>query len=531
MTDLPQRPSPAIAKRSTREPALSPDDVRLAAIDVGSNSLHMIVCRIDASGGMTLLSRSRELVGLGRMSFPSKRLSKMAMDRAKITLARFVTEAQRLQCEKIIAVATSAVREAENGGEFIEQVRRELKIHVRVVSAREEARLIFLGVRHGLDLSGGPHMILDIGGGSVEFIVASGDKAMLLESRKLGAARMTAKFVKSDPIDPKELQSLLAHYDRELTPLCADIAKHKPVSFIATSGAVENLASMCAAISSKDPAGVLRCATLGTLVDELIKSKTEDRAAMPGLDDKRRDQILAAALLVREVCKRLNVEQFNTCRSALREGILVDYLAKHRPEFEVRRKVPNPRRRAVLDLAIRCHWHREHADQVARLTCSLFDQLRPLHGMGNEERELIAYGATLHDIGALISRKAHHKHSMYLIMHGDLDPFTADEVRTIANIARYHRKSAPSREDAEFAALPKRYQQIVRVGAALLRIADGLDRTNTSVVQEVVCRTRPDRVDMLIESHGDAEMEIWSATSRAELFQEVFGRAASIRQA
>jgi exopolyphosphatase/guanosine-5'-triphosphate,3'-diphosphate pyrophosphatase len=275
---------------------------------------------------------------------------------------------------------------------------------------------------------------------------------------------------------------------------------------------------------------VLKRDALEKLVEKLVESTSEERAGMRGLDDKRRDQIVAAAVLVQHVMRSLDLSEVQLCDSALREGILVDYLARHRPELEIRKQVANPRRRAILDLGRRCYWHSEHSEQVARLCVRLFDLLKPIHGLGREDRELIEYGALLHDIGAMIGRDRHHKHSMYLILNGDLQPFSRAEVRTIANIARYHRKSVPDLAHREFARLPKRLRRTVRVGAALLRIADGLDRTNCSVIEDLTTRTRPERVDVLVDSRGDAELELWSAATRSKLFEEVFGRPIYFRQ-
>lgn len=527
------RASASIRQKKTRVLTDSPaDEMRLAAVDVGSNSIHMIIAQVDGAGGLTVLWRAREMVGLGRSSFPSHRLTTESTQRAFLTLQRFVTEAKRWQCEEIVAVATSAVREAKNGGQFIDRIRRNLGIHVRVVSAKEEARLIYLGVRHAMNLGARPHLIVDLGGGSAEFIVADSEKATLLESRKLGAARMTARFVKSDPVEGKELKALMAHYDAELSSVMQDVQKLKPVKMIGTSGAMENLVAMCAAQDNGggDEPPVLKRSALEKLLNVLIESRSEDRAAMRGLDDKRRDQILAAALLVQEVFRRLNLDHLELCRSALREGILFDYLSKHRPELEIRRQVTNPRRRSIVDLGRRCHWNRAHGEQVASLCVRLFDQLKSLHGLGREDRELIEYGALLHDIGSLIGREKHHKHSMYLLLHGDLHPFKKNEVRTIANIARYHRKAFPSMSHPSYAALPKRLRKTVRVGTALLRLADGLDRTNCSVVRDVACRIRDNGIEVLVDAPGDAELELWSAATRSALFERVFGRPITFRQ-
>jgi exopolyphosphatase/guanosine-5'-triphosphate,3'-diphosphate pyrophosphatase len=211
--------------------------------------------------------------------------------------------------------------------------------------------------------------------------------------------------------------------------------------------------------------------------------------------------------------------------------MLIDYLARHRPEMQVRREVPDPRRRAVLDLARRCDWQRAHSEQVARLTVALFDRLRPVHGLGPRQRELIEYGALLHDIGWHVGRRRHHKHSMYLILNGDLEPFSRREVRMIACIARYHRKTIPRPTHRCYAKLSEKDRQTVRVGAALLRVADGLDRSNCAVITDLRCRIGTKKVEVALSARGDAELEIWSARSRSAMLAEVFGRTIGFRMA
>lgn len=260
-----------------RKPVTQPtrEGLRLAAIDVGSNSVHMVVAQVDADGGITTLWRMKEMVGLGRISFPSRRLTKDAMDRALMALGRFKQAAQQRQAEKIVAVATSAIREAENGGDFIERAKRELGLYVRVVSARDEARLIYLAVRHAMNLKEEPHLIVDIGGGSVEFIVGDARRAAVLESRKLGAARMSAKFVHSDPIAENDKKALLRHYEKELAPLAETINAHKPVKVIGTSGTLENIAAMCGSTreshDGEGTGGIIERAALETLADSTLR--------------------------------------------------------------------------------------------------------------------------------------------------------------------------------------------------------------------------------------------------------------------
>jgi exopolyphosphatase / guanosine-5'-triphosphate,3'-diphosphate pyrophosphatase len=516
---------------SRRLSAHHPDraEYRMAAIDVGSNSLHMIIAQTDPDGAITTLWRMKEMVGLGRISFPARRLSSEAMDRAIATLRRFQDAAVRRQCEKIVTVATSAVREAQNGGDFLERVRREVGLNIRVVSARDEARLIYLGVRHAVQLKSTPTFILDIGGGSVEFIVADKSRPLLLESAKLGAARMTAKYIKTDPVEGGDLKALLNHYDKELTPICANILAQKPTDAIGTSGTLENLAAMCASLYGT-PENVVERDAMNKLVSRLLESRTKDRAEYKGLDDQRKDQIIAGALLMNELLRRLNLERLTVCKSALREGLLVDYLSRHLPELSIRREVPDPRRRSVLDLARRCEWNPAHAEQVARIALLLFDQLKGLHKLNRRDRELIEYAAMLHDIGWHIGQSQHHKHSMYLIMHGDLKGFEDDELGIMANIARYHRKAKPKVSHSQFAELPNRAKRVVRVGAALLRLADGLDRSHCAVVSSLACSVHRRKIDVRIKARGDAELEIWGARRKMDLFAEVFGRSVSFHE-
>ena len=525
---------PSIQSSSPKSPraarSVEGTSLRLAAIDIGSNSLHMIVAQADPDGGLTTLWRMKEPVGLGRLSFPSKRLAKDAMDRAETTLARFQQAAVQRQCEKIVCIATSAVREAINGGDFIERIRKKLKLNVRVVSAREEARLIYLAVRHAFPLKNEPALIVDIGGGSVEFIVGDRHRALMLESRKLGASRMTAQFVKSDPLSPDNRKALFRHYDAELTPLFEQIAALKPKLVIGTSGTLEAVAAMCdpdledGDDDNTTPARSIDHDRFGKLLRRLLKSDSKSRSHIPGLDDSRRDQITAGALLVGEIFQRTHTKKIVMCHAALREGILLDYLSRHVPDLEIRRDVPDPRRRSVIDLARRCDWHQTHSEHVASLALQIFDELKPLHALSAPERELIDYAALLHDIGWHIARDDHHKHSQYLIRHGDLRNFTPAEIDIIANIARYHRKSTPKPQHDHYTALSPRDRRTVDVGAAILRLADGLDRSHGQVVTTVRCRLQGQDILCRVAARADAELELWGARRKREWFEKVFSR-------
>ena len=519
--------------QSAAKPEAEDGSLRLAAIDIGSNSIHMIVAQIDPDGGATTLWRMKESTGLGRLSFPSRRISAQVMERALSTLARFQKAARSKNAEKIIAAATSAVREAVNGGDLIERARRELKLPIRVVGAREEARLIYLGVRHAGgfgEVPDEPHLAIDVGGGSVEFIVGTNERAMLLESRKLGAARMTARFIKNDPPTKEEIERLRGHYGRELAPLFDQIAKIRPVAAVGSSGTLENIARLCgtdAAGNGKPAALVIEPKRVDKLASRLLKMTAEERAAMAELDEVRKDQIVAGVVLVQMILGRLKeigLEKLTVCGAALREGMVLDYIQRKLPAMRVRRELPDPRRRSVLDLCRRCEWHREHSLQVTGLTLRLFDELQDLHKLSQNDRDLLEFAALMHDIGWHIGRKAHHKHAAYLIRYGRLQDFTRREVQMMANIARYHRGPRPKKKHRLYRKLPRKARRAVDCAAALLRVADGLDRSHSAVVRDLECRLKAGKVVIELETRGDAELEIWGAQRKADLFERVFGR-------
>jgi exopolyphosphatase/guanosine-5'-triphosphate,3'-diphosphate pyrophosphatase len=330
--------------------------------------------------------------------------------------------------------------------------------------------------------------------------------------------------VKSDPISKEDLRAIRRHFETELATLIPQIKNLGPVAAIGTSGTLENIAAMCGSTEESDISfATIERDAFDTLMGELIDSDTKSRSKIKGLDDQRKDQIVAGALLVGEIFERLQIKRITICPAALREGILLEYLNRHSPELQIRRDIPDPRRRGVLDLARKYDWHQKHSEQVTTHCMALFDQLKSLHKLGTMERELIEYASLLHDIGWHISGKSHHKHSLYLIRNGGLRDFTKEEIDIMASIARYHRKSPPKDKHALYGDLPGRARKIVDVGAALLRVADGLDRSHASVVKGLHCRIDENEIRCRLDSRTDAELEIWGARRKMGWFEKVFG--------
>lgn len=503
--------------------------MRVAAVDVGSNSIHMVVAQVESDGRFRVLDRAKDMVRLGRHTLSKGQLSRDAIDSGVRTLAAFRTLAERQGVTRVKAVATSAVREASNGGDFLERVENEVGWRLKVIHGREEARLIYLGVRHAIDLSGKPTLIVDIGGGSVELVLIRKGEPAVMDSVKLGVARLSERFLSSDPPTAAELAALDEHLDRELTPFLARIASERVRRVIGTSGTLLNLISIAGHLRGDPPNGhlnnfVISAAEVSKVRRLLTRLTRQERLKVKGLDGKRADLIVAGAMLADHLIRKVGAKQLIACTWALREGVLLDFIARHRRGIEEAEQFDAPRRRSVVRLARHLGEASEHGPQVARLALRLFDQLEADFHLDETAREWLEFAALLHDVGHHIDHKNHHRHSHYLITNGELLGFRPEELEIIGLVARYHRKGAPKESDAEIKALPRDARQTVLTLSAILRVADALDRSHYSAVRDVTLLRRPGRLVLQLDTCGeDAALELWEARQRAGLLAELVG--------
>jgi len=502
--------------------------MKVAAIDIGSNSIHMVVARIDAHGHFTLLDRAKEMVRLGKGSLAARALSRDAMQAGMQTLATFKRLADTQQADRVVAVATSAVREAKNGGDFIAQIGRELGIHVDLITGREEARLIHLAVTNALDLREGWTALVDIGGGSVELGLADRGVVKVQESLKLGVLRLAERFFAHEPPTRDEVEALEEYLDRQLAAFFKRARGIEVARLVATSGTVLNLAAIAlqmdgGAAPERLHGVTLRAKDIQRVRKLVVRSDRDERQRLPGLDRRRVDTIVPGAILLDHVMRRLELPELVTCEWALREGVLLDFIRRHGREIEENETIADPRRRSVLHLGRRLNFEEGHSQQVARLAVALFDQTAERHGLGPREREWLEYAALLHDVGNHIAHARHHRHSYYLIVHGELLGFDPKEICLIAALARYHRKAGPKDDDEELATLTDGMRAAVPPLAALLRVADALDRSHFGVVREVTVGGRGKDVKIGVRTAGnDAELELWAAGRKADIFEQVF---------
>jgi exopolyphosphatase/guanosine-5'-triphosphate,3'-diphosphate pyrophosphatase len=505
-------------------PAPTPGAARVAAIDIGTNSVHMIVAEGDGAGGYRVLAREREMVRLGKSALARGALSPRALRDGLEAILRMTTLARLKGATRVEAVATSAVREAANGAEFLDQVRALTGLEVRKLTGEQEGTLVFRAVRHAVDLGRGWTVLIDVGGGSTEWCVARGGELVSVASFALGSLRCAA-WLDGDPPATAAIERLRRRIREQLG---AVRARRSTERLIATSGTAACCGDLADAFAGRErglPVGglrELRLKELSEVVARLRAMRRKEIATLPAVPEPRSGSILAGAVLIEELARHAGVDRISLCDRALREGLLLEALGTAAGDAG---GAQSARRRQVAELAQRAPAMTGHAAQVARLATRLFDLTAPAHNLGPREREWLEFAALLHDVGYSVHFQRHHKHSLYLISSADLDAFDPREIEIVAHVARYHRGASPRQAHESFAALEEWQRRTVRRLAALLRVANALDRTHAARVVELhASLVKRRRVVVEVLSPFDVSLELDAARHRADLFEEVFGR-------
>ena len=508
--------------------------MRLAAIDIGTNSVHMIVVRVRPDFSFEIVDREKEMVRLGAGGLDGKRLTPEAMNAALQALSKFARLAESHKVDEVLAVATSATREAENGGAFLKAIERRTGIRARIITGTEEARLIHLAAVYGVDTPK-PAVVIDIGGGSVEITRGTGREVEFARSFKIGVIRLTERFVDSDPISSRDERKMTRFIREEVDRYLDHIVETGFDRVIGTSGTILSLGTVATAVDRGDvPQGVrnlrVPAKSLRRLRKTVVEMDLEERMHLPGLDPRRADLMVAGAVLLDTLLKKLGAEELTLCDLALREGVLLDYIHGHRRHIARVDRYPDVRRRSVIELAERCAWEADHSRQVAAIALTLFDYTKRIHGLGDREREWLEFSGFLHDIGNHISYEKHHRHSYYLIKNGDLRGFEPEEIHMIALLTRYHRRASPKHEHIGMTELDKKARQTVEVLSAFLRLAETLDRSRHGVIRGIEVRERLNVINIKVQAVGDAELEVWAAHKQASALEDALERKIRIEK-
>jgi exopolyphosphatase/guanosine-5'-triphosphate,3'-diphosphate pyrophosphatase len=508
----------------------------LAALDVGTNSFHLVVARVVGGDRFETITREKEVVRLGHGGGDMKELAPDAIERGIACLRRMRRIVESYGAT-LRAVATSAVREAGNAATFIERARREAGIDVEVISGAEEARLIYLGVLQALPVFDRRLLLVDIGGGSTELLIGEKGETLAARSFKVGAVRLTDRFFPGGDATPKQvtacreyIRGFLSNFEREAEQHGFEVA-------VASSGTAEAVAHVAHAMRGAEPLHTYNCYELSAddvhaVVAELARHRTASaRARVKGLEPQRADIAVAGALILETVATCFGIESFTYSDAALREGVLVDTLERldagaRQVGIDGMHHLRDVSRRSIRQLAERCDEDPVHSAHVARLAVELFDALQPVHGLGQAAREYLEAGALLANVGLVVAHSKHHLHGYYVIRNSELAGLTDLEIEIIAQIARYHRKSEPKPSHPEFAALDAEHQSLVRTLSGILRVAIGLDRSHRGLVESVRADVHPRRVVIFARPRDGADigLELYAANERKGLLERVTNR-------
>jgi exopolyphosphatase/guanosine-5'-triphosphate,3'-diphosphate pyrophosphatase len=523
------------------DPAFTPvpDEVarpRLAALDIGSNSIRLVVAEVEDDGSYRVLDDERETTRLSEGLSASGRISEEAIVRSLAAIGKMKAIADGLRVTKLRAIATSAVREAENGHLFCERVQQRFQVPVETISGEEEARLAFHSVVRHFHLNDRPTGVIDIGGGSLEVILAKGTVVDQVYSLPLGAVRVTERFDTGEPLPKKERRAVIAAIDRELLESIGR-PPLRPQVLIGSGGTFTTLAEIQQARRG-DRARTGRAATvqgyrlslvdIERTLDELMDLPVRERRNVPGLPAARADIIVAGTLVVSRLAQYFGCPEIWVHEKGIRDGLLLEMIAEL-PGGGMAR--PKDRFEEVRRFARKCGCRESHCDHVAALAVNIFDGLKDPYRLSPEARDLLLAAGMLHEAGHLISQKSHHKHAYHVLLHSELPGFTAQEIEIIANLVRYHRGGTPKESHANFRRLRLEDALLVKQLAGILRVADALDRTRFQRVKQASAQIRDGEVHVLAQADGDAQVELWAAEDKKKLFQKAYGMKLKVEKA
>jgi exopolyphosphatase/guanosine-5'-triphosphate,3'-diphosphate pyrophosphatase len=508
---------------------IGPNGRVVSFIDIGTNSVRLLVVRLNPNHSYTILSRQKQQVRLGEGEFDEDEIQPEAIERLIVVCKKFTDLARTFSTEEFVAVATSAMREASNQNEILHLLRQEAQIDIRVISGQEEARLIYLGVASGIHIEDRRVFFIDIGGGSTEIAVGGDRTYQYLESFRLGALRLSNLYFPREhngPVSSDQYKRVQHHVKDTIIHSVRKIRSLNPVMAIGSSGTIMNLADIAQKAihqngSNGDPA--ISGKDLQKVIDLLCSLPLDQRRKIPGMNPERADIIIAGAAILDTFMKELGLDSLLTTGRGLQDGLLMDYLSRI-DVFPLLGEL-SPRQRSVLQLGRSCGINEVHARTVTGLVLELFDSAKELglHTFGDNERELLEYATFLHDIGSFISYSNHHAHSYYIIKNSELLGFDQKEITFMANIARFHRKKTMRKKDPEVMELESRERDALRVLTTFIRLGESLDRSHTALIQHVKF-TRMDKecVHLEVVARGDCQLEIWGIEAEKKAFEKIF---------
>jgi exopolyphosphatase/guanosine-5'-triphosphate,3'-diphosphate pyrophosphatase len=500
---------------------------RVAAIDIGSNAMRFLAAEFIAPAHYSVLEQTRTPVRLGHDVFLTGRLTDGAMNAAIDALSSYQQRMRTSDIDRYRAVATSAVRDSDNGEAFVERARTEAGIEIEMITGAEEVRLVHQAVRHRIELGEDRWILVDLGGGSVEVSLVDDRDVHWSVSHGMGSVRLLEELqVAGD--EPGRFRRRLEEYASTLR--IPAVGRSRRAGFIATGGNIEALAKLAAAPT--DDRGVSRFSveSLRTLIEQLARMSFHQRVTELGLREDRADVILPAATVYEQLCEQSGFDTIHVPYVGLKDGIIIDLVddyARHEPHVERHEQIVM---NGAIALGRRFRFDAAHGRHVARLALSIFDQIQDVHGLSRDDRRVLIAGAALHDVGLFINYRKHHKHALYIISQSDLPGLTPDEILMAANVARYHRKGEPAPHHEAYMALSEGQRTLVRKLAAIVRIADALDREHLQTVRELRVGAADGIATLEPLGGGELLLEKWAVQRKVAFFEKVFGVRVRVKE-
>jgi exopolyphosphatase / guanosine-5'-triphosphate,3'-diphosphate pyrophosphatase len=501
-------------------------------VDIGTNAIRLLVVRINPNLSYTVVSQEKEVVRLGENEFKDNLLKPDAMNRTILVCRKFVELAKTYGSSEIIAVGTSAIREAHNKETFLQSLLTETGLNVHIISGLEEARLIYCGVSSGVDMGQENAIFIDLGGGSTEIAIGNQSEILYLESLKLGAIRLTSQFVGegwTGHIRYKLYKQMKKEVNGNIIRVSLQVKAIGAKRAFGSSGTIINLAEVSNRMFKKTDdstnSQILSRKNLKKAAQILCALDLNERKKIPGINPERADILVAGAAIMEVLMEEFGLEEINVSHRELRDGLLVDYLSTFE-SFREFQKTPI-RNRSILDLSRSCNYDEKHSETVASLATQLFDSAKAvgLHNLGKEERELLRYAAIMHDIGDFLSFNDHHLHAHYVISNAGLLGFDQKEIAIMANIARFHRKKHPTKKSLKSMHMDEHSKTVIIILAVFVRLAEKLDRSHCALIKKVEFkRVEHDRVLLSLFSDSDCTMEEWSVVQNRPAFFAAFGK-------
>ena len=507
--------------------------MKLAAIDIGTNSIHMIIAEASRQRKFDIVEREKEMVKLGVGVFASNYISDRAFKLGLETISRYVKLADRLGVDEIITAATSAIREAHNGEYFLNEVVAKTGLCPRIISGKEEARLIFLAVRNSIALEDDKALVLDIGGGSTEAVVGDRSKIFFSDSMPLGVLRLLDMFQDKGSVGTEGQGVLEAHIRFVGSQIFERINNIGFDRVIGTSGTIRTMGEAAIVAAGGESlrsvnSEIVSLKDIDSLTQKLLEMNLAERAKVKAISNKRADAIHLGGVLLVQLLQMAKVQEITLCDASLREGMILDYLERHTQKVAfVEPKNLRHRKAAQLIYKYESDW--EENRHVADLAIKIFDITQEIHQYGKFEREILEFASLLHDIGQFISFRQHHKNSRYILKQTDPRGFTDEEMLLIRYLVRYHCKAKPTKKHKKFRKLDKHHRHIIKLLSGILRIAVALNKTKNRRVKEIFGQISNKELEITVSGAENLEVEIWAARRNCEVLAEALKRKVKIQ--